>query len=118
MTFDVTLLELLSGPDDASNSWFVMLLLSGLLLCSGVTMWTFCRTRKPRRRAAHVRARAEQEHLASAATEALHLDERDLRPPTQLERVERILADDAARGNDDSDGLTTEWWPFNDRRDS
>jgi cell division protein FtsL len=112
----VTLLDLLSAPDAATvNSWFVMLLLAGLLLCAFTTVWVFGRTRKPRRRAAHVRARAEQERLASAATEALHLDERDLRPPTQLERVERILRDDAARG-DDFDGPTTEWWPFTDRR--
>jgi hypothetical protein len=97
---NLNLFDLLSLANSASGG---TLLGTGLLI-GAVAFFAFGvalherKTRKAERRARNVQARAEQEHLAGATVRELHLDERDVHPPTQLERVLRAaLTEEAGR---------------------
>ncbi|MFG1963159.1 hypothetical protein [Nonomuraea sp. NPDC049028] len=112
MTRDVTLLDLLSAPDTASlNSWFMPLLLVALVASGWIAAAVFRRLRRQQQAVAEIRARALLDQWNEAGAHALH------RPPTRLQQIldEHEMAEKLHQG-DDCDGLTTEWWPFTDRR--
>lgn len=119
MTLDVTLLDLLSGPNPTQvNSWFMPLLLTALVACGWIAAAVFRRLRRQQQALAEIRARALLDQWNEAGAHAL------LRPPTRLQQLldehemaEKLRADALGEPRqDDSDGLTTEWWPFADRR--
>jgi hypothetical protein len=117
VTRDVTLLDLLSAPDaDSLNAWFVPLLLAALVASSWVAAAAFRQLRREQQAVAAIRARARVDQWNEAGAHAVG------RPPTELERVlaehemaEQLRAEALGEPRHD-DGLTTEWWPFTDRR--
>ncbi|HEY9370855.1 hypothetical protein [Streptomyces sp.] len=114
MTLNVTLLDLLSGPDaDSLNAWFMPLLLTALVASGWVAAALFRRLRRQQQAVAEIRARALLDQWNEAGAHAVN------RPPTRLQRLldehemaEQLRADALGEPRPGD----AEWWPFTDRR--
>lgn len=103
---------------DSLNSWFMLLLLTALVASGWVAAALFRRLRRQQQAVAEIRARALLDQWNEAGAQAVN------RPPTRLQQLldehqmaEKLRADALGEPRqDDCDGLTTEWWPFNERR--
>lgn len=96
----LNLFDVLDWADALSQGTFlpvVVVVAAGIAIAFGVVAHERKRANTDRR-TRRVRADVEQEHRIDAGREALGLDQRDIHPPNQLERVLRAaLTEEAGR---------------------